>query len=157
MGPRPKLAEINRERSRLFREANAGKTVRTCTRCKVEKPIGAFGSSKKTWDGRGTWCADCMREYNRLEMRRLVKELRSYCLQKLGGQCLRCGFSDARALQIDHVNGGGSKESRTTRLGTPRYYRKVFAAVAGIYQLLCANCNWIKRHERGETPPRSYQ
>ena len=68
----------------------------------------------------------------------------------LGGECVRCGFDDVRALQIDHVNGGGNKEVKKV---TKHYYKYVLEKiVAGSvdYQLLCANCNWIKRVENGE-------
>jgi hypothetical protein len=70
-------------------------------------------------------------------------------LLKLGGKCVRCGFSDARALQIDHVNGGGAKEDRGRNGGSRGlilYYR-VLRDTGGTFQLLCANCNWIKRSE----------
>ncbi len=156
MGPRPKLAEQNRLRAAAVRERLAVDGFRRCTRCLAEKPLAMFQATPHKVVGYSARCLDCIREVNRNDMRRLVKELREKCLVKLGGCCGKCGFKDKRALQIDHVNGGGSQESRLSRLGTPRYYRKVLAAASG-YQLLCANCNWIKRHERGETPQRSYQ
>ena len=30
----------------------------------------------------------------------------------IGDKCVRCGFSDVRALDLDHINGGGTKEYR---------------------------------------------
>ena len=70
----------------------------------------------------------------------------------LGGKCAGCGFTDWRALQVDHVDGGGGFELRKS--GNKRwYYGKVLKSLyanEGVYQLLCANCNWIKRHENGE-------
>lgn len=68
----------------------------------------------------------------------------------LGGKCCRCGFADRRALQIDHVNGGGKSELLKYGGGSSTYLKKVLSAPAGIYQLLCANCNWIKRWENNE-------
>lgn len=71
---------------------------------------------------------------------------------KLGSKCVRCGFSDSRALQIDHVTGSGSTERRSLN-GIP-YLNKVLKVIdAGIYQLLCANCNWIKRSECAHEQP----
>jgi hypothetical protein len=73
-------------------------------------------------------------------------------ITKLGGKCVRCGFADWRALQVDHVNGGGTKERRQT-VSMRRYYKAILAsaeAQTGEYQLLCANCNQIKRYEDGE-------
>ena len=77
-------------------------------------------------------------------------ELKVECFEKLGGKCCHCGFDrDERALQIDHVHGGGNQERQQLK-STRALYRKVLADVAGLYQLLCANCNWIKRHENKE-------
>ena len=69
-------------------------------------------------------------------------------IKKLGGKCARCGFSDKRALQIDHIKGGGSKENR--KLGWLKMYKKILLDDGSNYQLLCANCNWIKRNENRE-------
>src|SRR3990167_3657310 len=38
---------------------------------------------------------------------------RSVVLDVLGNKCSRCGFSDKRALQIDHKNGGGALERKS--------------------------------------------
>ncbi len=70
----------------------------------------------------------------------------------LGGCCKHCGFADHRALQIDHVNGGGCKDRNGVK--SQQHYRRVLKSVRageGKFQLLCANCNWIKRWERGES------
>ena len=75
------------------------------------------------------------------------KRLRVAALAYLGNKCKHCGFSDSRALQIDHIFGGGAQEAR--RIGNHGIERNVVNGVPG-YQLLCANCNWIKRAENGE-------
>src|SRR5205085_10339966 len=66
-----------------------------------------------------------------------------------GNKCARCGFDDSRALQLDHIDGGGRrlKEERG-----PRLCAEILAGKhpRHKFQLLCANCNWIKRWERGE-------
>lgn len=78
-------------------------------------------------------------------------QLKKEIFVKLNNKCIRCGFSDVRALQIDHVHGGGYKERKETcrSMGlTPTYLRKIIISLdknEGKYQLLCANCNWIKR------------
>jgi hypothetical protein len=88
-----------------------------------------------------------------LYQREYLRRMRASAVEILGGVCRRCGFADSRALQIDHVNGGGSKE-RKNRPFTGSFHRVVIKSVLkkeNKYQLLCANCNWIKRHERNET------
>lgn len=68
-------------------------------------------------------------------------------LAAFGGKCATCGFSDPRALQIDHVNDDGYLD-KWDRLDAVKFKRMVLAeAHTGRYQILCANCNWIKRHE----------
>ena len=49
-------------------------------------------------------------------------------------------------LQIDHINGGGVKELK--KVNGTEHTKKVIRSVLNKenkYQLLCANCNWIKR------------
>jgi hypothetical protein len=73
--------------------------------------------------------------------------IRSEVLKLLGNRCVRCSFSDERALQIDHINGGGLREYREN--GSWGVYKSVLNH-KNQYQLLCANCNWIKRSEENE-------
>ena len=86
-----------------------------------------------------------------------IKHMRHVSLKEkafslLGNKCLKCGFEDIRALQIDHIGGGG----RTERLSigsTAGVYRKIVSLGGQAYlqyQVLCANCNWIKRCENNE-------
>jgi hypothetical protein len=78
------------------------------------------------------------------------KKIRDAVLAHLGGKCVRCGFDDWRALQVDHVNGNGTKEHAEKKSLTS-YYLAVMDTMAGEkYQLLCANCNQIKRYENRE-------
>jgi hypothetical protein len=75
-------------------------------------------------------------------MKSTAKQIRQLVLEKHRNVCNRCGFSDIRALQVDHVFGGGSKEVR--ELGSMAMYVKALADKEGQYQVLCANCNTIK-------------
>ena len=84
--------------------------------------------------------------------------IRKRAVNRLGGKCNRCGFDDYRALQIDHINGGGTKEYH--KLGDGKIYKKILELplddIKKEYQILCANCNWIKRTEKNETSKRKY-
>jgi len=86
------------------------------------------------------------RSYNR--------KTRIFVIEKMGGKCVKCGFSDWRALQIDHINGGGKKEIETKWKSSHKLYRYIRDApieeIKKEYQLLCANCNCIKRYEPKE-------
>lgn len=72
---------------------------------------------------------------------------RQEMLEYLGAECIKCGYSDFRALQIDHINAGGRKEFK--EIGMTGIYKRVVENPEE-YQLLCANCNWIKRYENKE-------
>lgn len=78
----------------------------------------------------------------------LKKELRDAVLEKHGRRCARCDFRDARALQIDHVHNDGAQERRNGTTSVIVYLQRVLGDTDGRYQILCANCNTIKEHER---------
>jgi len=83
------------------------------------------------------------------ERRKLVK---GKIFSILGHKCARCGFGDMRALQIDHVDGSGRKAKRG--ISIDRFYREILENLhTGKFQILCANCNWIKREENNEWAP----
>lgn len=81
------------------------------------------------------------------------RKLEIYIL--LGNKCNICGFDDERALQIDHINGGGAKERKEVGVGNYHLwlYKKMLKDKNSFqkeYQILCANCNWIKRYTNKE-------
>ena len=79
---------------------------------------------------------------------RYRRGLRFRALNALGGKCKKCRFADPRALQIDHINGKGGPEVK--RIGQAKLHWKILRGEIAEYQLLCANCNWIKKYERNE-------
>lgn len=88
------------------------------------------------------------------------KDRRGKILSYFGGVCKRCGFSDYRALQIDHVNEEGHREVKA--IGNYAIYKRLTVRIENgedikDYQLLCANCNWIKRFENNENPNVPYK
>lgn len=123
---------------------NQSLELQVCSQCRVEKELKAFHERRDRARGYNRICKECWSRWHRER----TQELRRRVIEKLGGKCVRCGFSDSRALQIDHVNGGGTQENR--REGNVRVMRMALADTEGKYQLLCANCNWIKRWENRE-------
>lgn len=74
-----------------------------------------------------------------------LMELRHKAFAALGGAvCKQCGFSDVRALQIDHIVGGQGRKDRA-QYSTPIFYRHVIEEGSNKFQVLCANCNTIKK------------
>lgn len=64
--------------------------------------------------------------------------------------CNKCGFSDKRALCVDHVNDNGAIERKTIK-GSGIYAYIIRKKYPKDYQVLCANCNMIKEMERRKT------
>jgi NUMOD4 motif len=86
--------------------------------------------------------------------RRRHIQLRDSVFRRLGqSSCVRCGFKDRRALQLDHINGGGRRHRRSMPSGSA-YYRSLKDMpddeLRATFQVLCANCNAIKREEQRE-------
>lgn len=89
------------------------------------------------------------------------KDISNRIFEILGNRCSNplCrvpgGMDDRRCLQVDHINGGGNKE-RERRFGNRimmlKYYVENPEEAKAKLQILCANCNWIKRHENNELP-----
>lgn len=82
----------------------------------------------------------------------MTRMMRQDLIKELGGKCVKCGFCDWRALQVDHINGvlpGQERVFATYQLLRDVIYCKKMNIER--YQLLCANCNWIKKHENNET------
>lgn len=87
----------------------------------------------------------------RVKNRKGGLKLRKSVMLLLGGVfCKTCGFSNYDALQIDHIHGGGTKEIK--KYGHAGIYRKIIndPSCRCEYQVLCVNCNWIKRIENNE-------
>ncbi len=123
----PELAkQVAREATRKWRAANPDKVREQIERSKPKRFI------------------------QQLEKR---KNMRAAILDFFGGKCLRCGFSDPRALHLDHINGDGNKERKVGKGNKWDQYRLILSdpeTARARYQLLCANCNTIKQVERGE-------
>jgi len=66
-------------------------------------------------------------------------------------RCNFCGFSDIRILQIDHINGGGRQKIKRIGGNRSTIYNTILrmspAKVKEEYQILCPNCNWMKKLE----------
>ena len=83
--------------------------------------------------------------------RNYVRRQRQELIKGMGGECIKCRFSDWRALQIDHIDGNGTSLGKFEKsMGANKYKNYVLIRKNKDYQLLCSNCNWIKKYERNE-------
>jgi hypothetical protein len=130
-----------------------------CSRCKRTLSFDNFHRNKTKPDGYQRECKACRKEIDTNDKMSRRKQrgrkklkgevLGHYCAQ--GIACRQCGFSDIRALTLDHVNGGGSEHKREINVIGSRFYHwiKQNGFPEG-YQVLCMNCQFIKRLEKGE-------
>jgi len=78
------------------------------------------------------------------------EDIKTKCFDLLGGKCVQCGFSDYRALNVDHINRRQAWEKK--KRGGADIYLRILKGKRSTndLQLLCCNCNWIKKHENHE-------
>lgn len=87
-------------------------------------------------------------KYNEQSKKSKVKQ-RLKLFEMYGTVCSRCGFEDMRALSLDHVNNNGGEERR--QLGERGVYKKAKDVYdPETYQILCMNCQFIKRSEHSD-------
>jgi hypothetical protein len=100
-----------------------------CDICKDKKRI----ASKKHYDknGNAAWT-----------------KKREALFGKYGDKCAKCGFTDKRALQFDHIQNDGASDRKN--MGQYSLMKKMLEATSLDYQVLCANCNFIKEAEKRE-------
>jgi len=97
----------------------------------------------------------------RIAHRKCMVKTKLTVINHYGGKCVHCGYDDIRALQIDHINGNGAEHRRQLS----KKYKAKGKSFAGYttyrwliqnnfpdgFQVLCANCNYIKHYEYYET------
>ena len=150
---------------------------KVCAKCKKIKEISLFYRNCKSKDLATSRCIKCIKENYRkdyaqnkekfakwsknsyirnFETRRKwnaqkYKDSLTNLLNILGNKCIKCGITDKRILQLDHINGGGSQDRRKNSTGY-LYYQKIADSILKGnkgFQLLCANCNLIAGIEKG--------
>jgi len=70
-------------------------------------------------------------------------------IELLGGRCRNCGLTDARVLQVNHINGDGKKDRAS--YSSHAFYTRILSNKRDTkdLELLCANCNILYEYEVG--------
>ena len=133
--------------------------MKTCYKCKRDLPLTSFYKNKARPDGHNTGCKECHKKEN-VEYRQRHPEAQYEHIVKVEvfthysdgpPKCKRCGFNDLRALTLDHVNGDGYLQRKELkRKGSSFYIWARENEYPDTLQVLCHNCQWIKRHENKE-------
>jgi hypothetical protein len=87
-------------------------------------------------------------EKHRAQSRAAKTRLRASLVATYGAECALCGFSDQRALTLDHILNNGAAER--AELGERGVYRRALLPdFRHEYRILCMNCQFIARAEAG--------
>jgi len=85
-------------------------------------------------------------EHYRRQSRNAKQRLKDKVFSAYGAVCVLCGFADRRALTLDHVLNNGAEERKA--IGERGVYRRALEPQhKAEYQVLCMNCQFIKRVE----------
>lgn len=128
-----------------------------CPQCKNNKTADCYWENKHSTDGLSSYCKVCFNAIRRYKRQNNIgywgdKEKRGdkmIVLEHYGEKCCKCGFSDWRTLSIDHINSDGAEHRK--KVSGAHIYRwlKNNNFPTG-FQILCMNCQFIKRHEKKE-------
>ena len=131
--------------------------LKECSKCHASKEASEFYKCKRYRDNLRPYCKACSALYSKDYMREYRKRRKAegkphrgkphktQTMVAYGGVCVRCGFSDVRALTLHHENNDGVCH-RTGRRSGEVLYRQLHAEGypqdRGII-ILCANCHMI--------------
>jgi hypothetical protein len=134
--------------------------MKKCQKCNNELPLEDFNKKQKTKDGRQAWCKECNRKRSKqyyvnnkekhiavIKVRQKANGLllRNNFIQYLKQHsCVRCGFSDIRALEFDHLKDKKMCLSKMIHMGYS--WENILKEIEKC-QVLCANCHRIKTAE----------
>lgn len=122
-----------------------------CYSCRKEKEATEFYKAKNMSHREGchSYCKECQKARIITAKKEKRQKYRREVMAGYGNKCVACGFDDARALALDHVNDNGAEERKYWRGKMDFFYKKIIdEGFPSAYQVLCANCNAIKEFER---------
>ena len=79
-------------------------------------------------------CDDCYARTRELRFQARIEVINHY-----GGKCACCGNEQPRFLQLDHIDGGGTKHHNSLTTSMLGYLKKNNFPPG--FRVLCANCN----------------
>ena len=147
------------ERSVVTREVGSSMLspgAKKCFTCSKNKSKNEFHKQADHSDGLQSYCKNCnkfkIHQYRaelkakgihyRWNSKEYMKELRRKVIDLIGGPiCAECGCDEFRILEINHIEGGGTREHKEKR------YKKMLCDIvygrvdAKKYNVLCRVCN----------------
>lgn len=125
---------------------------KTCTSCKISKPLSDYHILKTTKDGKATQCKECINKKNRekyatnskykdrkrVQKKEYLKRNREYVYKYLlEHPCIDCGESDPVVLEFDHQSDKiDSISDMITKCGIEKLKQEIKKC-----EVRCANCH----------------
>lgn len=136
--------------------------MKKCSRCKDNKNLSEFRTSKSSKDGYQKCCIVCDKEYqkewykknkakvipkSKIRNIQQAKKIQDIILGRLeGNSCAICGEKDILVLEFDHL------ENKKFDLGKAFYKNeKEVENELNKCQILCSNCHKRKTHKERKT------
>lgn len=133
-----------------------------CKKCSEIKDVVNFSKTKRYKDGFHIYCKPCrvklqrvvflknpetQRSYKRKWNKNLKNQVFEYYCDSKEFKCMKCGFSDIRALTLDHIEGQGNKHRKDVGYVYRWVVKNDFPEG---FQILCMNCQFVKKYENKE-------
>jgi len=133
-GHKKKWMDKNPDKIKSYKKNWRDKNKKT-----IKEKAAIYGNLPQTIEQRKQYRADIK-----------IKVFTHYC----GGdvKCNKCPYTDIRALSIDHINGDGSEHRKLiNKRGIGFYNWLIKNNYPEGFQVLCMNCQFIKRDENNES------
>lgn len=138
--------------------------MKTCPKCKVQKPHEDFGKNRCSYDGFQTYCRGCRktidakfysqrigekRDRYTSQQKRRIQQMQENVLKYLQEHpCIDCGENDPIVLEFDHVRGVKIREvSQVVRTWC---WQRILQEISKCV-IRCANCHRRKTARQFET------
>lgn len=138
--------------------------MKTCSKCKENKPLDSFGLQSNGPHGRASWCKACKNDqvkaryasnaevrekakaYSRARHKQNAERISEY---KLSRGCADCGYKDhPAALEFDHL----PQHTKSFNISKKTSYDwDSLQAEIDKCEVVCANCHAIRTAERRQT------
>ena len=113
--------------------------TKTCSKCKVTKPLSEFHLNSSQTGGRHWWCKTCRKSHS-FQYREGLKAL---VYDHYGRECSCCGEDEILFLSIDHTKNDGAEHRRTLagNKSISLYKYLIENNFPSDFQIMCSNCN----------------
>jgi len=135
---------------------------KACTKCNKTKPVSEYNYRNKSKGTYQSHCRKCSKAYLKTHYRKntqYYREKAKYHTRryeqiarrtiyeiKLGNPCVKCGESDPRVLDFDHINSQEKSHNVANMVKSGHSVKSIMKEVEKC-QILCANCHRRKTSE----------